>query len=437
MEAPAIRYTRTADGEAIAYSVHGEGPPLLYNRSWSHLEAEWQIRETREWLETLGTEYTVVRYDSVGTGMSQRLEGLPAPSGRDAVAVLEDLGFDQVLYWGVGAAYTPESVATLSRVQSRVHRAVLWCPALTGAAPPAVQALRAVAEVDDDLYFNTLLLWHGWESEEGRRAMTALRKVSGQRDMAPEFFATSKERAVAAMGVLPNISVPTLVLARRDSIMQRPEDADETARLLPDAERRNLQGRAFYPEVGEPGELLEVLREYFNREGPMSPTRPGVPLPSSFQTILFTDLESSTALTQRLGDEGAQEVLRGHNTIVRKALESHGGREVKHTGDGVMAAFPSAVRAVEAALEVQRDLAGSEVRVRIGLNAGEPIAEDGDYFGTAVQLAARICDRAEPGQVLVSRVVADLCAGKKLQFSHHSDATLKGFAEPVALYEVS
>ena len=76
------------------------------------------------------------------------------------------------------------------------------------------------------------------------------------------------------------------------------------------------------------------------------------------------------------------------------------------------------------------------MRVRIGLNAGEPIAEEDDLFGTAVQLAARICDRAEPGQVLVSRVVADLCAGKKLQFSHQSDATLKGFAEPVALYEV-
>ncbi|MCA9852865.1 MAG: adenylate/guanylate cyclase domain-containing protein, partial [Dehalococcoidia bacterium] len=155
-----------------------------------------------------------------------------------------------------------------------------------------------------------------------------------------------------------------------------------------------------------------------------------------FQTILFTDLESSTALTQRLGDEAAQEVLRGHNAAVRTSLEAHGGREVKHTGDGIMAAFPSAVRAVEAALQVQKELAGGEVRVRIGLNAGEPISEDDDLFGTAVQLAARICDRAEPGQVLVSRVVADLCAGKRLQFSHHSDATLKGFAEPVALYEV-
>ncbi len=77
-----------------------------------------------------------------------------------------------------------------------------------------------------------------------------------------------------------------------------------------------------------------------------------------------------------------------------------------------------------------------EVRVRIELNAGEPIAEDDDLFGAAVQLAARITDRAEPGQVLVSRVVADLCAGKGFEFTSVGDATLKGFDEPVALFEV-
>ncbi len=122
---------------------------------------------------------------------------------------------------------------------------------------------------------------------------------------------------------------------------------------------------------------------------------------------------------------------------MRAALGEHGGREVKHTGDGIMASFPSAVSAVTAALQMQRDLAGGEVRVRIGLNAGEPIAEDDDLFGTAVQLAARITDRAEPGQVLVSRVVRDLCAGKTFTFTSVGEATLKGFDEPVALYQVS
>ncbi len=157
---------------------------------------------------------------------------------------------------------------------------------------------------------------------------------------------------------------------------------------------------------------------------------------SGVQTILFTDLESSTALTQAVGDARAQEVLHGHNEAVRAALAAHDGEEVKHTGDGIMAAFGSAVAAVEASLAIQRSLAGAEVRVRIGLNAGEPIAEEGDYFGSAVQLAARVCDRAEPGQVLVSQVVRDLCRGKTFAFADRGETTLKGFAEPVRLFAV-
>lgn len=104
---------------------------------------------------------------------------------------------------------------------------------------------------------------------------------------------------------------------------------------------------------------------------------------TAFQTILFTDLESSTALTQRVGDETAQEVLRGHNTAVRGALEANGGREVKHIGDGIMASFPSAGSAIEASLAIQRELEGGELRVRIGIDADAPIAEDDDLFGTA------------------------------------------------------
>ena len=158
--------------------------------------------------------------------------------------------------------------------------------------------------------------------------------------------------------------------------------------------------------------------------------------PSGLQTILFTDRESSTALTQRLGDEGAQELPRGHNEAVRSALAAHDGREVKHTGDGIMASFPSAVCAVEASLVIQREMAGGEVRVRIGLNAGEPIAEEDDRFGLSVIKASRIGDRADAGQVLVSDIVRQLCEGKQFTFEPIGEVLLKGFDEPVALFEV-
>ncbi len=233
--------------------------------------------------------------------------------------------------------------------------------------------------------------------------------------------------------LLPEIRVPTLVLHPSRSTAIPAQSSREIAAQIPGAELHAYKADAYVDASEESRESRwSVITRFLDARLSALPTSG----PGGFQTILFTDIESSTALTQRLGDEGAQELLRGHNKAVRAALEEHGGREVKHTGDGIMASFPSAVAAVTAALAMQRELAGGEVRVRIGLNAGEPIAEDDDLFGTAVQLAARITDRAEPGQVLVSNVVRELCAGKTFEFTSVGEATLKGFDEPVALYEV-
>jgi adenylate cyclase len=154
-------------------------------------------------------------------------------------------------------------------------------------------------------------------------------------------------------------------------------------------------------------------------------------------------MEGSTAQTQRLGDAEAQSLVRLHNSVVGEALASHGGSQVKHTGDGIMASFLTASSAVECAIAVQRAFAAhnevhprEQVMVRIGINAGEPVAEGDDLFGTAVQLAARVCARAEPGEVLTSDVVRQLVAGKGFLFADQGEAAIRGFEDPVRLYEV-
>ncbi len=157
--------------------------------------------------------------------------------------------------------------------------------------------------------------------------------------------------------------------------------------------------------------------------------------------VLFTDIVGSTQLTQELGDEGAQVILRAHNSIVRKALSIHGGAEIKHTGDGIMATFTKSAAAVEGAMEMIRSLEehnkaspNLELHIRIGINAGEPISEDNDIFGMTVQMAARICDAAEADQILVSMVVRELCGGKTLRFEEAGRYAMKGIEEPVTLY---
>src|SRR5215472_11551752 len=155
------------------------------------------------------------------------------------------------------------------------------------------------------------------------------------------------------------------------------------------------------------------------------------------RTILFTDIVDSTALTQSLGDEAVMALLDLHNTVVRNALVDLGGREVKHTGDGIMASFVSAAAAVRCAIQIQRELdkhaqvnPDRPLKVRVGAAAGEPVEQYNDLFGSTVQLAARLCAHAQPEQILVSNAIAELCIGKGLSFEDIGEVTLKGFNSP-------
>lgn len=166
-------------------------------------------------------------------------------------------------------------------------------------------------------------------------------------------------------------------------------------------------------------------------------------LDGGLRTILFTDIEGSTEWLQRLGDAKAVGLLREHNRIIRELLARWKGREVKHTGDGLMVSFTTASAAVACAIDIQRafaeraDEAGEDaVRVRIGMSAGEPVEDNADLFGVSVHLAARTCAQAKGGQVLVANAVAELCLGKGFRFLDRGEVTLKGFDAPVRLYEV-
>ena len=151
-------------------------------------------------------------------------------------------------------------------------------------------------------------------------------------------------------------------------------------------------------------------------------------------TLLFCDLVGSTELLDRLGDAAGERALREHFAVLRAAAAEHGGREVKSLGDGLMVAFASSLSAVACAVAMQRRIAahaaGAPERalgLRVGVNAGEAISAGDDYFGSPVVVAARLCDRAGAGQILVSDVVRSL-AGNRAQaaFVALGEIALKG-----------
>ena len=262
--------------------------------------------------------------------------------------------------------------------------------------------------------------------------------------IAPEtawaFYRAIEEFDVGSL--LPQVSSPTLVLHRRQLYWANSnvEVAKHLAAGIPDARLALLEGVESAPYLGDVDTVLSAIGDFLGTDLIQVETGQAV---GAFVTILFTDMESSTTLTAQLGDAGAQEVRRTHNNIVRQALEVCAGSEIKHTGDGIMASFATASSALECAIAIQRGVAAhkeehpdSPLGVYVGLNAGEPIAEDNDLFGTSVDLAARLVDHAQPGQIVASDVVRQLAAGKQFLFSDLGETELRGFEDPVKLWEL-
>ncbi len=440
MDAPQIQYARTEDGVNIAYSTYGSGPPIVKipRVHMPPFQTFWRDPGVRAALwETLGRGQTYVAYDERGVGLSSDYQGPVSfeTMQADCRAVIEALGPEPVMLWGASTGSLVAS-AIAAALPEKVSHLVEWLPLATGEQFwRPMQGIYALLDQDYRLFTDTL-----WKATAQWDSVEAVQRFVDDvvRDL-PEATLRARVAAIRPADVsesLPLIQCPTLLFQPSGGAVTDllATAAQEMAQRIPHVQI------VFSDQFGLTTEFFLPIREAIDAFVASSQPEPEAPAgagsQSAFRTILFTDVEASTALTQKLGDDKAQEVLHGHNDVVRTALTDNGGEEVKHTGDGIMASFPSAVSAVQAALQIQRDLASAEIRVRIGLNAGEPIAEDHDYFGTAVQLAARICDRAEPGQVLVSDVVRQLCAGKTFTFEDVGAATLKGFDEPVALYAV-
>jgi class 3 adenylate cyclase len=406
---PQIQYAKTEDGVSIAFWTLGEGMPIVYMPplTLSHVQAEWQWPVFRQWCERLAQERRVIRYDGRGCGLTDR----------------------QV------------AIAYAARRPERVSHLVLWCSWARGSdayTSPVMQSIRGIREYDWETYTETVAhIGVGWSGgEDARRYATLLRE-----SVSPEAW-QAMARAMSEFdvsGLLSEVRCPTLVLHRRQVRLPDVSFARGLASAIPDARLVLLEGPSFAPFVDDTDSVLLAIDEFLSEGEEAAAPALGQ---EDIHTILFTDVEESTALTDRLGDAKARDVLRTHEGIVRDALHAHGGSEVKTMGDGFMASFSSATKALECAIAMQRafeehnESAEEPIRVRVGLNAGEPIAEEEDLFGTAVIRAARIAALAAGGEILVANVVRELSEGKGFLFADRGDTALRGFEDPVRLFEV-
>lgn len=455
---PLIQYATTSDGVSIAFWTLGNGPPLLClpTLPLANLQVEWEMPLYRRWFERIAEGRTVIHYDSRGTGLSDRdVEDLSLDAHlRDIDAVLERVEVAKADIFAASYA-GPVGIRYAATRPDAVSRLVLWCTharhdEVTGRMEQRLNAQRMavnrLAEVDWDLYIRTYL--HraiGWSEGDTANQFVALAKSS----IEPSAFvrALGEYAEFDATADLPLVRVPTLVLHRPEFIGSSVAVAKGLAARIPGGQLQLLNGTSVVPFIGDVEAVFRALDGFLpHDEGSPADWRGDAARrrdhsqAGSLRTILFTDMDSHAEMIGRLGDTRGRELLREHERIIRAALQRFGGAEVKAMGEGFLASFTSAQAALECAIEIQRQFAAhpgvdnERIRVRVGINVGEPIHEHDDLFGAAVITTARIAGEAAGGEILAAMVVRELVAGKGFEFTERGESTLRGFPTPVRLF---
>jgi class 3 adenylate cyclase len=440
-----VRYCTTEDGLSIAYCVEGDGPTTIlalpaFVESFS---LDHFMPVYKQFYADLGTGRRVIRFDFRGTGLSSNI---PAEARVDVEGALKDL-----------TAVAREAGSPC----------VVWSPTLSGplaleltvSEPDLVShvilcgTFAAVSVFSEDL-LNGIddLVKNNWQTAaqfiadtNGRREFPSEAAQLGEwyfRSMTGEHYLQmygpdSPRRSADATPLLGSVKVPTLVLHRIADPLIDFSAGQKLAAGIPGARLVPLDGAGHLFCLGDYSEILASVDAFLGDRVAVA----GTPRAETFalRTVFFTDLVGHTEMMSRLGDERGRVVLREHERITRGVLEAYGGTEVKTMGDGFLASFGSVTKAVECAIALQKAFAeheGEPLAVRVGLNAGEPIEEEGDLFGATVILASRIAGKADGGEILVSDNVRSLSSGKGFLFSDRGEFVAKGFDDPVGLHEV-
>ncbi len=438
-----VRYCTTGDGVRVAYCVEGEGAPTIlalpaFNETLSldHLMPVYQ-----QFYRDLGVGRRVIRFDWRGSGLSADL-----PDGASVIVEtrLRDL----------------EAVA-----RAAGQACVIWASTIAGPAaiqfaathPDLVSSLilyDTFADIADAMSQTLRDAFADLARANWRMAAQTIADTNGRREFPEEaaqlgdwyYRSQSAEMYVSRNATPPDagpslsqVQVPALVLHRIADPVIPFSAGQKLAAGIPGARFAPLEGEGHLFCLGDYSKILSAVAAFL---GDAAPAATGhAQEKSAFRTVLFTDIVGHTEMMQRLGDAKGRDVLREHERITRETLKQHGGAEVKTMGDGFMASFSSVTSAVDCAIALQRAFANvqppmSNIQIRAGLNAGEPIEEDGDLFGATVILASRIAAKAGAGEIFIPEHVRHLLSGKSYVYADRGEHALKGFDDAVRLYEV-
>jgi class 3 adenylate cyclase len=442
VERSETRYARSGD-VSIAYQVVGDGPfDLVYVPGFvSNIELMWEEPGLARFLERLASFSRLILFDKRGTGLSDPVpnDGLPTLEERmdDVRAVMDAVGSKRAALLGhseggnmcvLFSATHPERTTALLLVGSYAKRIrsedYPWAPTVeerareieeteaTWGSPEAFRALAPSKENDPDFQ-----RWIGryLRQSASPKAAAALLRMNTQIDV---------------RNVLPTIGVPTLLLYRTHDADVHVDEGRYVAERIPGSTFVELPGADHLMWTGDADALLDEV------EGFLTGVRRGPDPDRVLATVLFTDVVGSTETATRVGDRAWRSLLERHHQVVRRALARWRGREIDTAGDGFLATFDGPARAIRCAVAATEGIRELGLQIRAGLHTGEVEIAGGDVRGIAVHIGSRVAGLAGPGEVLVSRTVADLVAGSGIVLAERGEHELKGVSGTWLVYAV-
>jgi class 3 adenylate cyclase len=435
------RYAQADDGVHIAYQAFGVGAYdiLFVPGQISHLDLTWRDPGSVRWINRLAQLGRVIRIDRRGTGLSDRLspDDLPPAEvlAEDLGVVLAAVGATKPILFGFAeggqicslfAAMHPERIQALMTYAMWTHvrdedrseweRWIDWASSRWGSAEHSLSDAREV-----------------FPSMAGDEAYVARLGENNRASLSPGAVRPLFEVSLGldVRGVLPAITVPTLVMHREQDSTQAVELMQEAAALIPDAQHVELPGvdHWYTAEPQEP--MFEAIESFIETLGGAKRTST-----RRLATVLFTDIVGSTQRSAELGDLAWKQTLESCRRILRAAFQHHGGREISTAGDGFFATFDGPAAAARCAIQASHDVRTLDLEIRAGVHTGEVETIDAEIGGLGVTIGARIGALAGPSEVLASSTVKDLTAGSGLSFEDAGEHELKGVPDHWRLYRV-
>jgi class 3 adenylate cyclase len=441
---PRTEYAK-GQGGVVGYQVTGEGPDLIHIPGWlSNIDVMWEDPSYRRFLERLASFSRLICFDKRGSGISDPvpLDALPNLEQwmDDVLLVMDTVGSRRaaILGWDVGGSFSMLFAATYPERTSHLILVDSWAALKRSDEHPIGMPPHVY-----ERFVNTLLQGYGESSEPSYLSLAApsahadarfrewfgrFERLSATPTTAAAFAKTTYEWDLRP--VLASIRTPTLVMSHQNPVYTRSDHGRHLAENIEGARYVDLPSGDSLMYRGDPDTIVSEVRAF------VTGVREAIESDRVLATVLFTDIVGSTDRAAQVGDRRWRELLDAHDALVRARIGEFRGREVKTTGDGVLATFDGPARAIRSAAAIARDVRDLGIEIKAGLHTGEVEVRGEDIGGIAVHTAARVMATAAPGEVLISRTVRDLVAGSGIEFEDRGTHELKGVPGEWILYSV-